>query len=272
LQQSKKKAVALGEPLTYQPIIFEKRNPAIVKARKLGVGLLMAFFALGMVISEFQRLVTRPLSPLLFAYLSLFLLTAGLAYIWIWSTEMEVDQLFHWLDPQGYTVPSTLKETAMILSIAVLLIGLLFASRDPLFYGLVFTSYSTVVPFTNRYVNRELAVAFQRSRSRIQRDVETIGKTDRSTLFSQAIDILDFYYLQRPHTRRHIIILIFSAFATAISALSRALGSTNLALLSYAILFLTIVGSEIVIGRWRLVRDQALRPIDSALGEIDHGA
>lgn len=256
--------------MVIDPSKFAARNQAIVKARKTGVGLLMAFFAVGMVVSEFQRLATRPLSPMLVAYLGLFLLTAVLAYLWIASSESELDQLMDWLDPKNYAFPSTFKETLLILLIAAFLIALLFASRDPLAYAAVFTAYSAVALFSTRYVNRVLAVAFQRTRQRIDDDVRSLGPTDRSRLFSEAISVLDTYYLKRPHTERHATILSFSGVAVVLALVARRFPSSVFGLVAYTVLFVTIVCSELVIGYWRGVRNDALKPIQIRRGENEH--
>lgn len=256
--------------MNYRPDIFEPRNKSIVKVRKIGVALVLGFITLGMVRSEFERLATQPHDPLLIAYLCLFLVIAVFIYGWIYTTEMELDQLFHWLHPKGYaSFPSSLKESMMIFVLAVLFVGFVYSSGDPLYFGILFTSYSVVIPFCTRHVNNELADVFERSRQHIRDEISEKGNDEKWSLFLQGIDALESYFLHRRHTRRHIIIVPCAVLGTAVAGISNAIHSSALVLLSYFIFIVTIIWSEIVVFRWRSIRDQALRRIDSSLADLN---
>lgn len=152
--------------MTYEPNL-EARSKDIINARKWGIGLITSFLGLGMFISEIQRIKEIILNPSSLAYLTLFISTGSLVFLWIWVAHKELDLCFNWLDPQRYKPPSSLKETAMIISCGIILSLLFFAARDPLFYSIIFTIYSVTVTFTNAYTRSEIKKAIDSSKIRL---------------------------------------------------------------------------------------------------------
>ena len=254
--------------MTYEPKYLRERSKQIINARNWGVGLITALLGLGMFISEVKRMQTLSSDPMNYAYLALFILSGALIFLWIWATQKELDLLFEWLDPERYEPPSSLKETILIIGFAILLIGLLFASRDQLLFGLVFTLYSFILIFTAKYLNQEIALAIDKSRDRVKVDLEDNNLKRRAQLYLEAINVLDFYFIKRPVTLRLIIIFVFSLIGLALAIWWKVTGASMIGLLSYLIFFLTILVSEVVIGLWRNVHDSDLRPIAAELREF----
>jgi len=253
------------------PIYLRERSKEIINARNWGIGLVTTLLGIGMFISEVERI--RMISPNLmnYAYLALFLVCGILIFLWIWSTQKELNLLFEWLDPQQYDPPSSFKETILILSFAVLLIGLLFASRNPLIFGCVFTLYNFAQIFAGKYLMRELGLAIQKSRERLKADFESEKLRERAQFYREGLNILDYYYFKRPQQLRIIGITIFSILGLALAIWWYVSGIILIGFLSYLVFIITITVSEIVIAQWRIIRDNNLRPITAELREINRG-
>lgn len=143
------------------PDDMRRRAKEIINARNWGVGIVTALLGVGMFASEARRILSIEPDLMGYAYLVLFAATGILVFLWIWATQRELDLLFEYLDPEHYNPPSTVKETLLILTVAVLLVSLLFASRNPLWFSVVFTTYSVVMVPLTLYMNPELARAFR---------------------------------------------------------------------------------------------------------------
>lgn len=256
-------------PYKPDPIYLRERSKEIINARKLGIYLVTALIGIGMFISEAERILIISPNLMNYAYLGLFLVCGTLIFFWYWSTEKELSLLFEWLDPQKYDPPSSLKETILILSFAVLLIGLLFASRNPVVFGCVFTLYNFVQIFAGKYLMRELGLAIQKSKERLKADFESEKLKERAQFYREGLSILDYYYFKRPHTLRILSITIFSILGLALAIWWYVSGIILIGFFSYLVYIITVTISEIVIAYWRIIRDNNLRPITAELREIE---
>jgi len=256
--------------MTYDPKDLRERSKEITNARTWGVGLITALLALGLFISEVRRIRALSLDLINYAYLAVFILSGVLIFLWIWSTEKELDLLFEWLDPQRYEPPSTLKETFLIIALAILLIGLLLASRNPMLFGSVFSAYSLVALFAGIYRDREIALAIDKSKERLRTDLDLGDQAvkKRAELYMAGINVLDSYFIRNPMALRSALIFLFSLLGLALAIWWRVTGSRSAAFLSYLVFFLIILSSEVVIGVWRNTRDTDLRPIKADLREL----
>ena len=256
--------------MTYDPKDLRERSKEIINARTSGVVLITSLLALGLFISEVRRI--RSLSPDLinYAYLALFILSGLLIFLWIWSTQKELDLLFEWLDPQRYEPPSTLKETLLIIALAILLIGLVLASRNPMLFGSVFSGYSLVALFAGIYRDREIALAIDKSKERLRTDLDSGDQAikNRAALYMAGINVLDSYFIRNPMTLRSVLVFLFSLLGLTLAIWWRVTGSRSAGFLSYLVWFLIISVSEVVIGVWRNTRDTDLRPITADLREL----
>lgn len=205
-----------------------------------------------------------------YAYLALFILSGVLIFLWIWSTQKELDLLFEWLDPQRYEPPSSVKETFLIIVLAMLLIGLILASRNPMLFGSVFAAYSFVALFAGIYRDREISQAIDKSKARVRTDLDS-GDQDvkkRAELYLAGINVLDSYFIRNPMTRRSVFVFLSSLLGLTLAISWKVTGSRSAGFLSYLVWFLTISVSEVVIGIWRNTRDTNLRPISADLREL----
>lgn len=253
--------------MTYEPGYLRERSKEIIRARNWGIGVITALIGLGFLVSEIQRLQAFQFDILQYAYLVLFAVTWLLVFLWIWATQRELDLLFDWLDPERYVPPSSIKETLLILFFGVTLAGMLLAARNPWSYGVVFTTYSAVLLAATSYVKREIEKAIVSSKSRARKDTANKELEPRATLYLRGIDALEHYFLKRPQVLRLTITLIASTAASAFGVWFKLGGPRITGLIAYLGFATTIVVSEFVIGRWRCVRDGAIRKILCELSE-----
>ena len=239
------------------------------QARKYGVALIAASAGVGMLVSEFHRIRALPASVENYGYLACFIIVAVLIFAWVWVTEYELG-LDVWLCPKRKRIHSGTIETAQVMLLGVVLVALLYAARDPLLFSLAFLVYSSIVCLLVFRMNTlELPVLFSDSRDRLIENPDKWSK-EIVKLRAEAISILETYFVGRPHTPRHVIILD-AAFLGCMTALYGKLkGQPEFKLASYSIAFATILISEIAIFAWRIDRDNKLRSIDERLRELGH--
>ena len=241
----------------------------ILYARNIGIVLITACLGIGMYTSEIQRLVVEGMSLSDLAYLMLFLVTGILVFLWIWATHKELNLMFKWLDPHFYSPPSTVRETILILFYAVLMVTMIFATRNPFWFGIVFTTYSFSMVAVERYVTNRIRNVIEKSWKRAKQAEEEAGSSPRLKLYRVAIGILDSYYLTQPIRLRAIAIAVCSTAGLLVATIWLATNLAIFSLLSNSIFILTILISEIAIARWRIKRDEALDQCDAELVEID---
>jgi len=246
---------------------LKKRSKQIRKARQWAIELILASVGITHFISEIQRIQEHPYDLMLYAYLALLLLTGILIILWYLATEKELDLLFKWLNPQSYDPPSDLTTTSVIVGVGLLLSMLIFASRNPLVYGSIFSIYSFVLIFEVRILNRELESCISQSRNR-QLELLKNGQNQKDKLYLEGIEILNLYFLKRHHVLRNILVFIFSLVGLVFAIYWGISGLSLFGIAAYLTFSLTIIVSEIVIGSWRNIRNKNLRPLDDELREV----
>lgn len=244
----------------------DKKNE-LANYRKWGVGLVSTIFGIGLFIFELRRI--WPPEPKDYSFIALFVICGCLIFLWVWATQKELDLLFAWRDPQRYSPPSGFKESATIVGISLLLALLMISARDPLWFGGIFTLYNLSVLFAVIDLNKELRKAIDKSKERIQKSEFIQDSGTLSATRFNAILILEKYFLQRPHTPRHIAIVIFGALGVLFAFLAK-FGITELFKVSaYLIFIFSIVCSELWIAKWRLDRENSLREIEAIMRELN---
>jgi hypothetical protein len=248
---------------------LKKWSKELITARRWGIGIITTLLGVGMLFSEIGRV--RALWPdlMVICYVALFALTGVLVWLWVWATQHDLVILWRWLDPERYKPPSGLKETVTIVLLGVLLSALFFASRDPLFYAIVFSAYSLVILFATKYLDAQLGEVIVKSRERLKKELAKTPDDRRMALYTSAVDLIEYHFLKRPHRLRHALILVFSVAALALAILYKSRANVVFGVGAYATLFATIVVSEIFIAVWRIGRDDRLRPIEEEVDEIE---
>jgi hypothetical protein len=246
-----------------------RRRWNLRRARKYGVALIAASAGIGMFISEFQRIRTLPPSILNYGYLSCFIIVAALIFCWIWVTEYELD-LDIWLYLKKKRIPSGTKETAQVILLGLVLVALFYTARDALLFSGVFSVYSTVVCLLVFHMNTvELPPLCADSREHLNQNPENWGE-EITIQRLEAISVLESYFLRRPHTPRHVLILDAAFIACLMALFGELRASPEWQLAAYALIFSTILVSELVIFSWRINRDKKLRQIDELLCSKGH--
>jgi len=251
--------------------ILEQRKLAseLATARKYAVALITGAFGIGLFISEIQRIWKLPHCFFSWAYIALFVLVGLLVFVWIWATQKELDLLLEWLEPKSYVPPSSMKETAMIVGEGVVLTALFFTARDPCVFSIVFTAYSLLVMVSVMHLNRELRLAFADTEEHLAKTTES----ERNPLVGlqlEGLGVLCEYFLGRPHTLRHIVILLVSVLGVGLSAWWWLSDAQALGIASYSLFFTLILVSEVVIAQWRNYRDAKLRIVISKMHKVQY--
>lgn len=247
--------------MAYDPGHFRQRARHISTAYDLGLKGVTGLTGVGVLTSELKRILEN--SPTLTSYLYLGLLASTLLLIagWLIYSKQELDQLCDFLDPKEYVPPD---DRIIIFAFAMVLVLLVFTSRDPVLFGSVFVVYSVSILFATKHLKAELATAFAKSRERL---VAEKVDPEFSDVYKQAIGVLSDHYLARPQTPRHSVILLLGTVGLALSLYGRYSGLRIYDAGAYVIYIASILGSEFVMFAWRHARDQRLRPLVAQLEE-----
>ena len=196
------------------------------------------------------------LSTRSFPYLALLVLQLLFAVQWAWITESELRLLSEWLDPIDYEPPTGQAQILQSMGLAIFLVGMVIATRDPLWYGIAFLGYSTVLLFAVRYFNSQLKRAIEGSRIHLAFD-SSLSAASKS-LYEDALKAVEEYFLGRPHTPRHIALLIIAAIGLCLAIEWELSGDKKLRLVAYGLFICNLFWSEAMIFSWRHIRDQSL--------------
>lgn len=250
------------------PQYLRERSKELINARNWAIGVITSLLGVGLFISELARI--RSLKPDLmnYLYLALFAMTGLLIFLWIWATQRELNMFFDWLDPDHYDPPSSIKETLLILIFAFLLISLLLAARNPLWFSVVYSAYSILGVPTEKYVASETRTAINKSRSRVNDDLTVNSLRKKAEIYSQALDVLYRYFVLRPMMLRSLLGASFSLVGLALGIAWQVYDSRLAGIFCYVSFILNISISEAVIGYWRIVRDNSIRPLAAELREL----
>jgi hypothetical protein len=255
--------------MVYKPGYLRERSKRLIYTRQLCIALGVALLGVRLFVSELWEVCAGPWSLFNIGYILLFLLTAWLTFSWTWSTQNEFDLLFEWLDPERYEPPSGTKETFVMLMLALLIVVLLFASRSPLWYGLVFTTYSLVDLRAGKIIRKELGDVILKSKNRAETDLNDKSVTQKAELYLKGLDILYLYYIGRAHIKRLFFIVFSSGVGLALAILWFVGDMKFIGFCSYVAFIFTLVVSQIMIWRWRIIRDIQLRPVKAELNELN---
>ncbi|MCX7010768.1 MAG: hypothetical protein NTY53_26590 [Kiritimatiellaeota bacterium] len=242
---------------------------SLLQARKYGVILIAGAAGIGMFVTEFQRIRALPPSILNYGYLSCFAIVGVLIFAWIMVTEYEIG-LSVWLYPKRTRIPSGTIQTAQVMLIGLVLVALFYAARDALLFSASFAVYSSIICLLNFRMNtHEMPPLFADTREHLAENPEHWSQ-EIIKLRLDAVTELDSYFLGRPHTPRHIIILDAAFLACLIALYGQLKNSPVWSLVAYVLTFVTILVSELVIFYWRNARDSKLKPIDELLRGKGH--
>lgn len=254
--------------MVYEPGYLRERSKQLINARKWAIAVGTGILGLGLFASKLMEILMGSAKMMDFAHIVLLVMTGGLIFSWILSSQRELDLLFEWLDPERYEPPSTIMETILILTLGVLLAGLLFAAEDPRWYALVFTAYSVADILANRKVQSEVSEAISKSKDRAQKDLYNKELLKKAQLYLKGLEILEQYYIHRRHDLLTLMTFFSSAIGLLISLTWWVSGYDIVGFASYIIFILLLIVIEVTIWRWRTVRDVGIRPIRAELNEL----
>lgn len=254
----------------YRPNL-EGRSKPLVTFRKWALAIIATFIGSRYFFLEIDKVQNSLFDVLTIGHLLVLFITLILVFLWIWATQKELDLCFYWLDPDHYIPPTNFTETIMILGESILLCLLFWAASDPLFYSIVFTLYSFIITFTNKYALREVHTAITASRTRLAKELNETEKSKIIQEYVNGVDILNTFFIQRPWMKRFIIIDIASLLALGLGIAWMITKIKFIGFLTYLVIFIIILVSEIVMAKWRIIRDNQLRSIEAEIYEYNRG-
>lgn len=227
-------------------------------AARIGGGLLGLLGTL-IVGPDVLRVLALPSSTSNLLFLILFAMQGLFIILWILVTERELLLMAQWLDPVDYEPPSGQTQMIESVGIAVFLVAMLVATRNPLWYGAMFLLYSTVDFIGGRYFNAQLRKAIDGSEAHLKA-VEDTMNSDVASTYHSALDVIASYWLKprRPRARRHVFLLTFGAVGLLLAIGWKTYGNDRLRSAAYLVFIVNLLVSEVVIWRWREVRDESL--------------
>jgi hypothetical protein len=258
--------------MVYETGRLKDQVHSLNEARTMGFKLIIGMAGVGMLLSEIQRLRASLYNSMTLAYLALFVIVGILLWLWSWATKKDLELLTEWLDPKEYAAPSGLRETLTIMALAVVAVTLLFSTRDPLVFGFVFIIFCLLAHFAEQEVYREVCVAIQKSKMRLEEDMSVERLQHRSGLFNEGLRVLELYFLGRPHNARHWFVLSFAVLGFSSAIVAGITGNKAYGISAYVVYYVVIIVPEVIIYYWRNKRDNSLRIIKAKLSEIDRSA
>jgi hypothetical protein len=224
-------------------------------AARIGGGLLGTLI----VGREVLRVLTFPFSMSHLLFLILFAMQALFIVLWVWVTENELRLLAQWLDPLDYEPPSGQTQMIESVGIAIFLVAMLVATRNPLWYGAMFLLYSTLDFIGVRYFNAELRKAINGSEAHLKA-VENSMNSDIASTYRSALDVIEWYWLKlrRPRALRQAFLLTFGVVGFLLAIGWKTYANDRLKSAAYLVFIFNLFVSEVVIWRWREVRDGSL--------------
>jgi hypothetical protein len=247
--------------MVYSPGLIKPRTRDLTQARKWAIGLILAAPSARIVVAELERIKELLRGPLGWGYLGLLVVVGTLILAWIWATDKEYSLMVKWLDPECYEPPSSLHETLLIIGLGLSLIGLLFAARNPFWFGIAFTVYSLASPYGMARFNGEFRSALLECDKRLNEDRRNPILRPAADQYGQGLDVLRAYYFDRPQMRRQYVVLASAVLGLLLAIYWRVTSIAWIGLAAYCGFALTIIVSEFQIGLWRIDRDSRLRPI-----------
>lgn len=201
--------------------------------------------------------------------------TVVLLLLWVWSTWYELNHiLYKWVDPKDYALPQGFLVVAMI-AVMVCVLALLFVTVPKIDrYVAVFTIYSLCNLYTGGiYTQSQIAYAVQETKkqasaeySRIALDaikdywvkhLEPVKRTE-SIFFPYKVEQGWRSWFKNPYFIRLFICFAAGLALLPVPIIAKHVNSAILEQVSYVTMFLILLVSEIVIGLWRLKRDQRI--------------
>jgi hypothetical protein len=236
------------------------RVDGVLRNIRIGGGLVGAAVTIGFFTKEVQRILGLP--PMLQndLYLVLLLLVFLLAGSWFLCALMHVEQMQKWTDPVNYQPP---EEVIRIVAFAAVFIGMIYAARGALSFGIVYLIYVVMNLFTLRHLRAETAEVIRKTR-------EGWGEeTESKNIHRDAVAALEAYFARLLGTGRAFWVLLGAVcglLAAAAGAATRSGVATNVA---YIIFIVSVGVPELVLSwRWRAILANRLRPCEAALFEL----
>ena len=187
----------------------------------------------------------------------LFIELVALAFRWVIATDHELKLWVRWLEHPEH---SKGRNDAVAAMIALSLnLGIMLAlSHNILLLSGYFSAYYMLNYWTQWLANAHFKDAMDHTRK--YKENEIVG--DKS--WQKALTVLEQYWMERPQLGRITTMMFIGCIAFSLALGSKAGQNSyrhNLELAAYLVIAINILIGEILVGRWRHVRDQNIAAI-----------
>jgi hypothetical protein len=214
----------------------------------------------------------NPFEMTQWTHIALIAATFGLLLLWRLATGKELGLLFEWLSPElklfaDSALYNMFREIFAIVVYGIALYFLFYTAKDPLWYGMAFTFYSFILIPGTRYLNQKIDAHVIYHKNLLYPELSDSRNAERYKLYLEAIKTLEAYFLNRQMFTRLWLILFASILAFFVALLGR--GVPYWESIASIMFILIIIISEVIVWRWRYVRDNKIKAIRSKLIELD---
>lgn len=248
--------------MNYLPKRFEDRAAPLRRHMNWGMGIITFLLGLGLFKTEVDRIISMPRSVVNILYLALFGATLLLTGGWMAVSNKELSILCEWFDPKEYELPDGFLISPLV---ALALIALLVAARNAVWFGVLYTIYTTLNLVAVLYFNTQLKTALVRSRIRLAED-----RPVAVAVYEDALNVIESYYVVRPNTGRVISTLILSVVGLTLSCIALGHRSGWIEPAAYIIYLLSIALFEgIVAFSWRAKFYRQIHDLNAVRCELE---
>jgi hypothetical protein len=245
--------------MSYSPGRLKKRTKIHAITRNAAFATLFALVGLSTLYNTVATIFSGSTGVLDWLHVFSFMVVLLLVMAWLLVTYDELELLVEWLDPISYVPRKGTKEIAAIFVFAPAFAFLLWSTVNPISYSLMFLVFSVCAAIGWSMIDRDVHEAITHSRDRLRTASEENPKM--IDVFERGLNVIQAYFLDRPHFLRHRLILCAISVSAVLSLLYWYTRETTYGIVAYAIVNSTIILSEFWIFYWRHERDCALRPL-----------
>ena len=157
--------------------------------------------------------------------------------------------------------------TLIIVGNGLFLTAMLYSTRYPLIFGILFVTFNFILSFSDLYARKKIGVAIKGSFERLEEEIIKKNKKEYS-IYKNALLILKDYYIRRPHFIQKITVLIIGSIGIIFTLLWIKNKQPVFGIIAFNLYSLAIVLSELILAIWRKKRDRQIDELAAALVEL----
>lgn len=249
--------------MVYSTAVTERRAIHIRRVIEWGTKLILSVVGISLFRTEFLRVTALPRELNNELYLVLLTAAALLTAGWVFVANKEFEIMCDFLDPIEYQIPD---ETFIGMVIAAALAILLYAARNPLWFGMSYSVYMLLSVLGWTRVIGEMDKAIKGSRQNLRDEPK-----QKRDIYGGALDVLDSYYVRQANLPRVWISFALGVLGFIFSIFALILRRTIFNTVAYLIFILSILVLEGGLAfYWRFKLYTQVRPFATAKYDLEN--